>query len=101
MKTKEQIIDDLTVAIPYFRAALEDAKEDLEPGGRVQMAIITKNADGSGKVGMSFDPFELFDDIAALIDLPDQTGEDELNYKAEKIRGMLRANGVTINGEPV
>mgnify|MGYP007069498903 CR=1 FL=1 len=100
-KTKEQIIADLTVAIPYFREAIKDAQAE-SPEGRVQMAITTKNPDGSGQVGMSFDPVELFNDIASLIDLPEPTEEDDINYKAEKLRGMLRANGAnTINGEPM
>lgn len=99
MKTKEQIIADLTVAIPYFREAIKDAAEEAGETGRVQMAVIIEREDGSGQVGMRFDPVELFDDLACLIDLPAPSEDDEINYRAEKLRGMLRTNGVTLNGQ--
>jgi hypothetical protein len=41
------------------------------PGAKVQLALVAKNADGSGRVGASFDSAEFFDDVARVMGFDD------------------------------
>lgn len=89
-KTKDQIKQDLTVALPYFRSAINAIRAE---GKTVKMGILAVNPDGSGKIEMQFDCDEFFADIATLVDLPDETTEDVMNYQAQK---FLAEHGLTV-----
>ena len=89
-KSKEQIIADLTKALPYFRGQIKAVRDE---GKTVKMGILSVNPDGSGKVEMQFDCDELFNDIATLIELPEQSDKDDMRFKARKFLGE---HGLTV-----
>jgi len=61
-------------AIPFMRHAVKDAAKK----GAVYFGILAVNSDETGQVVARFEASEFFDDLAALIDAPDQTEEDDL-----------------------
>lgn len=74
----------LAVAIPYFRNAVNTAKANTDKGGKVQLGVLSVNADGSGKVEMQFDCEEFFKDIEEVIGAVPQTAEDDMKADALK-----------------
>ena len=77
-KTKEQAIEKLRDALPYFRKAVADAKKQ----GNVQLGVMATNPDGSGQVLMRFDSEDFFEDLALVLDLGPQTEEDDRKASA-------------------
>jgi hypothetical protein len=82
-KTVEEAKETLVSALPYFRKAVADARTS-DSEGTVKMAIVHKYADGTGKVGMTFDCDEFFDDLALVLGAGPQTEEDDLKAEARK-----------------
>ena len=68
----------LLLAVPYFRAAMKDAKAK----GRTEVAILAAMSDGGKSIEMACDATELFDDIALVIGAPAQTKNDDMQAKA-------------------
>lgn len=83
MKTVEEAKETLVKALPYFRSAVADARAS-DHEGTVKLAIVHKYADGSGKVGMTFDCDEFFDDLALVLGVGPQTPEDDVKAEAAK-----------------
>ena len=83
-KTKEQAIETLRAALPYFRKAVADAKKQ----GIVQLGVMATNPDGSGQVVMRFDSEDFFEDLALVLDAGPQTDED--NKKAGALAFLQR-----------
>lgn len=79
-KTIEQIKQDLLIALPHFRYAVDQAKKE----GTVKLGILTNRPDGTGRVVTSFECDEFFDDIATLIGAPPQTAKDNLTASAHE-----------------
>lgn len=77
-KTKEQAIEKLRGALPYFRKAVVDAKKQ----GNVQLGVMATNPDGSGQVLMRFDSEDFFDDLALVLGVGPQTEEDDTKASA-------------------
>jgi len=80
-KTRDDATRDLLSALPYFRKAVADVRAK---GGKVQLGVLSTNADGSGKIEMRFDADEFFDDLALILNAPPQTEKDDMAARALK-----------------
>lgn len=81
MKTaKERLLK----AILYFRNAINEAKATVGEGGKVQMGVLSVEADGSGRVGLKFDCEEFFNDIEEILGSPEHTTEKDMEVEAFK-----------------
>lgn len=84
----------LLVAIPYFRNAINTAKTNVGEGGKVQMGILSVNADGSGQIEMKFDCEDFFKDIEEVLGSPEHTMEKDMEVEAFK---FMQTHGLTVS----
>lgn len=78
---KEEAKERLLSALPHFRHAASLAKRD----GKMMLGILSVNDDRTGKVISRFEADTFFDDLAAILDAPPQSEEDEMEAKAEAL----------------
>jgi hypothetical protein len=81
MSTKEEIKEKLLKALPYFRYAIKQARDEAPADHTVGLAVVYYGPSG-GKVTARFPAAEFFEDIAVLLDAPEFTQADEDNAKA-------------------
>ena len=91
-REKQDVINDLLIAVPYIRRAINVVKEE---GKTVKLGILAVNEDGSGRIEIQFDCDEFFADIAALIDLPDENEDNVAEYAAMKFMSQHGLNPPT------
>jgi hypothetical protein len=84
-KRVEEARQKMLKAITFMRHAVKDAALK----GEVHFGILAVKPDGSGSVVARFEALEFFDDLAALIDAPEQTEEDDLEASALKLADEL------------
>ncbi len=77
-KRVQEARDKMLKAITFMRHAVKEAAKK----GEVHFGILAVNPDGSGQVVARFEAPEFFDDLAAIIDAPEQTEEDDLEASA-------------------
>jgi phosphoglycolate phosphatase-like HAD superfamily hydrolase len=83
---KERAIERLLDSLPVFRHAVREAKED----GQYKLGILSAKPDGTGKVILTLDVSQFFEDIALAIDAPDMSAEDDkMEAAAAKILSRL------------
>ena len=81
--------EKLRTALPHLRYAAKMAQEKTK-SGTIELAIISKNPDGTGQVGACFRADEFLDDLAAVLEItPEEAAEGELEAKAEAFMQSL------------
>jgi hypothetical protein len=79
----EEIRKKMLMVLPYLRFAIEEAKTKAGETGAVEIGILVKNADGSGKVLASFGAGEFVEDLATLLGAGPLTEEERQDARAE------------------
>ena len=80
-KRAEEARQKMLKAITFMRHAAKEASKK----GVVYIGILAVNPDETGQVVARFEAPGFFDDLAALIDAPDQTEDDDLGALALRL----------------
>ena len=87
----DEVKDRLKQGMLYFRGALNKAAKE----GNAKMAIITKHADGGGRILIEFDCEDFFKDIETVLGMEPQTMEEDMQYEALE---FLTKHGLKVSG---
>jgi hypothetical protein len=80
----DDIRSKMLTALPHMRFAIEEALQ-ANPNANIQIGILAKNADGTGKVVATFAASEFIEDLAALLEAGPLTDDDRADARAMKI----------------
>lgn len=75
----------MLLVLPHLRFAIEEAAKKAGATGSVEIGILVKNADGSGKVMASFRGVEFIEDLATLLGAGPLTEEERQDARAMKL----------------
>ena len=81
----EELRQKMLLVLPHLRFAIEEAAKKAGATGSVEIGILVKNADGSGRVVASFHAGEFIEDLATLLGAGPLTNEQRLEARAEKL----------------
>jgi hypothetical protein len=90
----EEVKNKFRQALPYFRLAMEEAKEKAGEGGKVGFGVIAVPKVGDGRITAQFDGAEFFEDLALLIGVGPSTEDEVLDAKAKRIVDMFGAGNI-------
>lgn len=76
--------DQLLSVAPFVRRAMETAKEN----GTLELAVVSTQPDGGGKIVARFSG-EFFNDVMTAIDAPPDTEEQQMEAKAQELLDRL------------
>lgn len=80
----DEIRNKMLQMLPHLRFAIEEAIEaDASVG--IELGILAKKSDGSGRVVCSFRADEFVEDLAKLLGAGPMTEEERLDAKAVKL----------------
>ena len=79
----EEIRQKMLAVLPHLRFAIEEATA-ANNTAVIHIGILTKNADGSGKVLSSFRAEEFIEDLAKLLDAGPLTDDQRMDARALK-----------------
>ena len=80
----DEIRNKMLQVLPHLRFAIEEAVK-ADPSARIELGILAKKTDGSGRVVCSFRADEFVEDLAKLINAGPMTEEERMDAKAVKL----------------
>jgi hypothetical protein len=84
MSTPDEVRKNLLIALPHLRFAIEEGKKKAGDGCTVEIGILVRNADGSGRIVSSL-AGEFIEDLATLLGAGPLTDAERQDAKAEKL----------------